>query len=191
MNIATATSRQLTCQVFVRTNQPSRFLDATVSALNGLVEDGQLDRIKIEGWPDEIRLDRSDIRVSAIEPFRQIQSWAEVHGVSVQPPFVIEDQYCPVTDDHSCLLRTPAICLCLFDEEHLVHAYPYTSEGETHSVMDGIAQMKADQLEYELVEGDPDPEPPRRCTSCGDELLHVHGIGVCRTCSGATVGAKV
>lgn len=172
----------VTVDCHVRPPALSEPVDAHVELLRSYERDGRIDRLRLRSWPESVRLDTETPYDDVLERFEAFETWAERRGVSVRPPFEVRECSSSFTGEFIERLMTPLVCLALYDDEALVGVYPHSVDGQTYTVEDAIATLRAGEIPVPL--GDP-TDRLEECPDCGDQLLERRGLFACTTCGWA------
>lgn len=183
-----STDNELTVEVYVRPQQLMEPIDSKIDTLQRLESAGHIAALSMHTWPESITLSEQTPYSNAINAFERIEAWADEHGMSIRPPFSVRTTTSTFTNETRTKLRTPVICLAVYDGEQLATVFPHSRGDDQYSVTDGIAALKTGELELFAVTRELSESPPDRCPACEDWLMNVQGIGVCQDCDRIELG---
>ena len=175
-------SEPLEVSVYVRPAQLIEPIDAKIETVHRLESSGILDAVSVHAWPEKVTLSEQTPYTSVVEAFREMESWADEHDVSIQPPFDVRTTTSSFTGTTRTVLRTPVMSLSVYADEQLASVFPHSRGGEQYSVTDAIAALRTDDIELFSADPKPSRQLPDRCSNCASLLTNVQGIGVCQEC---------
>ncbi|WP_306055528.1 HTH domain-containing protein [Natronococcus wangiae] len=181
-------------------------VDSKVETLQRCEENGQIDALRLQSWPDEVSLEPETPDQEVIDRFKQFEQWADAHGVSVRPPFRIRTVTSLVDDEPKRVLVTPLLCLAFYYDNQLVGVYPYSDGESTYTSTEVIAELTTgavptpiNQLSAPAASSTEDTTEslatngldsadrkrvltPSSCPHCDGALVNVQGILACDSC---------
>lgn len=180
----------LTVQVYVRPALLIDPIDAKLVTLQSLEDDGVIDALLLQAWPEEITLSDQPPHSEAVEVFERFDRWAESRGVSVRPSFAVRTRTSKITGETKEILSTPVMCLAVYEGRRLAGVFPHSAGDDHHSVTEAIAALKTGDLAAYIPEPAESAEPgPRRCPECDGALVNVQGIDACHDCAWVDIAA--
>lgn len=174
----------LTVSCHVRAPMLMEPVDDHVEALRSCESDGRVDGVVLRSWPDEVTLPPGDPDRDVHERFESFRTWADRAGVDVQPPFETRTRKSLVTGAETDLLVLPLICLALYDDAGgIVGVYPHSADGETYTVEDAIARLRAGEVPVPLSATPTRVVRDDVCPECTGLLVEGDGLYVCPDCA--------
>lgn len=113
-----------------------------VDALEALEADGVIDELTVRTWPPKFSLRSSgDERSEYANAFEQFESWAEEHGATVRPPFVVRHTDSAITNERDDILVTPYLFLTVWDDDELSAVYPCCHGDSVTGIEEGLTRI--------------------------------------------------
>nr|WP_101296883.1 HTH domain-containing protein [Halegenticoccus soli] len=154
-------------------------VDTRLATLRSLEEDGVIDALLIRAWPEVLPLSAQSVYGEFLDAYERFADWADGHGLSIHPPFVVRTTTSTFTGETKTLLRTPVMCLAVYRDETLVGVYPH-STGESHrNVAEAISLLETGEFAGRPRCSSPATADTDACPECGGSLVNVQGIVVC------------
>lgn len=123
--------------------------------LDRLETDERIDTYETDTWPARVCLKTGDHRESVVERFNRFNRWADSAGVSIQPPFEVSTTTSIVDRDPEPVLRTPAMCIAVYEENELRGVFPCSAGEECYTVNEGLRMLAAaEPLPFEGIEAE-------------------------------------
>lgn len=174
----------LTVSCHVRAPMLLEPVDAHVETLRRCAAEGRVDELVLRSWPDQVRRSPGSPERDVLERFEAFSSWADRAGVNVKPPFETRTRTSMVSGAETDLLVLPLICVALYDEAGgLVGVYPHSADGETCTVEDAIASLRAGAVPVPLSASPTRVERGDLCPECKGLLANGQGVYSCPDCA--------
>lgn len=116
---------------------------AVLESLRKLERSGTIDGVTVRTWPGAVdpSIATDPGGTGAVESFEEFRAWAESQGVSVSPPFEHRTHTSRITGERSDLVRTPVVCLALYEGDRLCGVYPHRKDDRVVTVTEAIEAL--------------------------------------------------
>lgn len=121
---------------------PGRHTDV-VETLRDLDANGRIDGYDVSTWPERATLSPGHPGVDVVDAYERFQSWASERGVSINPPFAVRTETRTLVGDEYAVLRTPTMCLAVYDGSRLAGVFPCVDDGTVHTVDDALETLES------------------------------------------------
>lgn len=176
---------ETTVRCYVRTSVAAEPVDEAVKTLRTCEEEGRVDRLLVDVWPDSVRLPDPASHDRVVDAYRLFREWAEDQGVDLDPAFIRRECRSQFTGAAWEELITPVICLAVYREGELVGVYPHTDDGEVVTVGDALAGIETGALPAPAADGSHQTGSSGlgTCPVCGGDLVDGQGLYLCTGCA--------
>lgn len=107
-----------------------------IDRLDRLDERNELDGFETDVWGAQIPVGSA---TEQYETYREFESWADRHGVSLAPAFERREIGSLVAEETHEAIVPPLVCLALYDRDDEVRAvYPHADGDRIYTVADGV-----------------------------------------------------
>lgn len=185
--VQSATGVDVACHV--RATSLVAPVDETVERLREFTDEGVVDDLTVETWPDEVVIDEETEDDPAVERYRRFGEWAEDADVSLRPAFTVRERTTLVEDRPKTALVLPVCCLAVYRDGELACVAPHRDGDETYTVDDALADLERGTRlgSAPTREGPPVPttplDAPERCPACDRTVVNGQGVYACPACS--------
>lgn len=194
----TQSGSAITVDCFVRVSQLIEPVDTNIKALKNFEQRGLIDELDVTGWPDEIALTDGPTDAEIIAHYERFRTWADRHGVSLQPAFTQRDRTTLVSDTAETVLVLPVVCLVIHIDGRLVSVVPHSTETTTYTIEKALADLETldpDCTQLSPLDDTIAEQPARstsynqiqeRCPECDMALIVGQSLYVCPVCGWTT-----
>lgn len=176
------TDPTISIDCYARPTSLSAPIDATLTTIQELVEDGTIDDCTIHSWPSTVVLSDETDHTDVVETFRTFEAWADQWGVSIEPPFSVETRTSQITGDRREVLVTPVLCVAISIEGALREVFPHQTEGRTYTVEDAITTLTKGTITVNSDLTAPIEAADDRCPWCEAPIVTGQGLYACSEC---------
>lgn len=129
----TGLSTEATVEVYVRSSRYGNPLNEQIEQLYRIVENGYVEDVTVHSWPTHVTLDSRACDDAVIATFEEFAKWANMHGVSVYPPFEVRQRRSQITGESRDELVLPTLCMAVYDRSGSNPFPPLVGRGYLHS----------------------------------------------------------
>lgn len=173
--------RELGVVMFVRAGTLAGPVEEAVERLRRLDAEEVVDDVTVRGWPDEVLLGAGDTDSETVEAYERFVAWAAREDSSIAPAFDVRTQHSRLTGESGEVLRTPVMCLAVYEGDRLAAVFPHVDREGCHTVPDAVDALAAG--EFEEITGDrPVGVDEGICPACGTGVVNVQGLVACPEC---------
>lgn len=145
-------------------------VDETLRTLERLKAANAIDEVTVDAWPSEVQLGTDGAPQSdVVARFETFDTWADQWNVRIRPPFAVETRRSEITGETREVLITPVQCLAIYVDGALQEVFPHTADragsGETYTVRDALALLKAHGNQPFRASHPPDTPPGKRVSA--------------------------
>jgi hypothetical protein len=151
-----AADRRIELHVRADVPAPDRHTDV-VQRLCDLDEARCIDEFDVSTWPEQATLSPDRPGVDVVDAYERFESWASARGVSINPPFVVRSGTRTLVGDEYAVLRTPTMCLAIYDGPRLAGVFPCVDGDTVYTVEDALSALESTTTQQPHVEGSPLP----------------------------------
>jgi len=142
MRPTTSTPRpHVAVDCYVRASTMAAPVGGLVETLSEYDEEGIVDELAIEIWPEEVSLAADTKKQPALDRYDRLRAWADDRGVSLEPAFARRERTSLANDGSDAVLVFPMVCLAVRVDGKLVSVAPHSTATGTYTVADALADI--------------------------------------------------